>query len=832
MNGVATQTLRLAWRWLRREWRGGEVLLLAVAVALATASVSAVGFFADRVNRAMGLRASELLAADLVVLSPNPIPPDLGGEAGGRGLSTAATLTFASVVMAGERLQLAEVKAVDARYPLRGELRVADAPYGPERTVANGPPVGSVWVDARLATALAVTVGDRLQVGALELPVRAVVAFEPDRPGELFSIGPRLMMSLGDVEASGLVQPGSRVTYRLLVAGPAPAIEAYRSWVRARLGPGETLQDVREARPELRLALDRAQRFLGLAALVSVLLAGVAVAMAARRYAERHVDPTALMRCLGATQGMVSAIFAWQLALVGLLAGGAGVLVGLVAQSGLATLLGGLHPGELPAPSPTPAWVGLGTGLVTLAGFALPPLLRLRQVPPLRVLRRDLAPLPARAWAVYGSALVSLALLVLWQASDLRLAAYVLGGAALTVAALAGAALALVAALRPLRSRVGVSWRFGLARIARQARASVLQLVAFGLGIMMLLLLTLVRGGLVESWRERLPADAPNYFLVNVQPEEARSIEDFLASHGLAGTSLRPMVRGRLVAVNGRPVSASDYEGDRAKRLVEREFNLSWAEELQADNRLVAGRWWSGQGAPEVSVEIGLAETLGLALGDALTFRVAGQEVVARVESLRSVQWDSFQANFFVLAPPGLLDDFPATYITSFHLPPSQQATLSELVRAFPSVTVLDVEALLSRVRAILEQASLAVQYVFGFTLLGGLVVLAAAVQATLDERRFEAAVLRTLGADRRRLVAGLLGEFVTLGALAGLLAAGAAGAIGVVLAEQVFDLAYRPSASIWATGLAAGVAGVALAGLIGTRRVINHPPLESLRRA
>jgi putative ABC transport system permease protein len=821
----------LAWRWLRREWRGGEALLLAIAVALATASVSAVGFFADRVERAMALRATELLAADLVVASPNPIDPALVAEARSRGLATTATLTFPSMVTAGERLQLAEVKAAAAGYPLRGELRTAPAPFAPDRPVASGPAPGSVWVDARLTGALGIGVGDRIGVGVLELPVAAVLAYEPDRPGDLFSLGPRLLMHLDDVPATGLVQRGSRVTHRLLVAGPEPTVQAYRGWLGPRLGPGAQIQDVREARPELRLALERAERFLGLAALVSVLLAGVAVAMAARRYADRHLDPAAVMRCLGATQPRVTRLFATQLALLGLLAGAAGVAIGFLAHLGLVALLAGLYAGALPAPTAQPAVAGLATGLVTLAGFGLPPLLRLRRVPPLRVLRRDLAPLPVRAWVVYGSALLALALLVLWQAADPRLAAYALGGTAATVALLGAAAWALVAALRPLRTRVGVAWRFGLARIARRPRASALQLVAFGLGIMVLLLLTLVRGELLDRWRERLPADTPNYFLINVQPDEVAALGAFLTGEGLAGTTLQPMVRGRLVAVNGSPVAADDYEGDRARRLVEREFNLSWAEALQADNRLVAGRWWSASGAPELSVESGLAETLGLGIGDRLTFSVAGEEVSATVTSLRSVQWDSFRANFFVLAPPGVLEGFPATYMTSFYLPPARQEVLSRLVGAFPSVTVIDVEALLSRVRGLLEQAALAVQYVFAFTLVAGVVVLAAAVQATLDERRFETAVLRTLGAERRRLVAGLLGEFLTLGALAGVLAAGAAALTATVLASQVFDLDYRPGASLWLVGLAAGVAGVAIAGLLGTRRVLRQAPVESLRQ-
>lgn len=824
---------RLAWRWLKREWRGGELLLLFAALALAVTAISAVGFFTDRVHRAMTLRASELLAADLTVVSSNPIADSLRREALARGLATAQTLTFPSVLSAGERLQLAEVKAVGPGYPLRGALRVATAPFGVETPVTRGPAPGAAWVDARLLAALDLRLGGPVRVGSAELRLEAVIVFEPDRPGDLFSLGPRVMVHMADVAATSLVQPGSRVTHRLLVAGPAAALAGYRGWLAGRLGPGETLQDVREARPELRVALERAERFLGLAALVSVLLAGVTGAMVARRYAARHLDTVAVLRCLGADQSTVNRLFVGQVLMVGLSAGLVGVVAGYGAQSVLAALLGGLFPGSLPAPSLRPALAGLATGLLTLIGFALPALVRLRDVPPARVLRRDLAPLPPRGWLVFGSALATLMLLVLWQAGDAVLAAYALGGTAATVALLAGGAAALVAALRPLRRRVGVAWRYGMASIARRARASTLQLVAFGLGIMVLLLLTVVRGELLQGWRERLPPDAPNHFLINVQPEEAASVRRFLADRGVEQPTLYPMVRGRLVARNEAPVVPEDYAEGRARRLVEREFNLSWAASPQVDNRIVAGAWWTPaeHGQAVISVEEGIADTLGLRLGDRLTFRVAGEEVTARITSLRSVQWDSFRVNFFVVAPPGLLEGFPTTYVTSFHLPRERDDVLSELVRGYPSVTVLDVEALLERVRSILDQTAAAVQYVFLFTLLAGITVLVSAVQSTLDERRFEGAVVRALGGSRRQLLGSLVAEFATLGALAGLLAASAAAATGVALGRQVFGLGYWPGPELWIYGLCAGVLGVGLTGVLGTRRVLDHPPVESLRR-
>ncbi len=834
MRGDHAHALRFALRALRRDWHAGELRVLALALVVAVGSVSSVGFFTNRVEQAMERQAGELLAADLVVVSPNPIAETVVREAEQRGLATGRTLGFASMLMAADRLQLTEIKAVNEAYPLRGILRVAPAPFAPEKAADQGPLPGTVWLDTRLASVLEAAVGDTVAVGKADLRVSQVLSYEPDRGGDLFSIGPRLMMNLADIPSTDLVQPGSRVKHRLLVAGEAATVADYRSWLTTRLAAGESLQGVRDARPELRMALDRAQRFLGLAALVSVVLAGVAVAVATKRYADRHLDPAAIMRCLGAVQGFVNRVFSIQMLVLGLGASLAGCTLGYLAQEGLAAMLADLLPAALPSPSPAPVLTGLATGLVTLLGFGLPPLIRLRNVPPSRVLRRDLAPLPAQGWLVYGSAVGALTLLIYWQAADQTLATYALAGSAAAMLVLTLGAELLVRSLGPLRSRVGTAWRFGFASVARHRRGSVTQVVAFGLGIMVLLLLTLIRSDLLETWQQRLPPDAPNFFLINVQGDDVAAMGDYLAGHGLAHSGLYPMVRGRLTAINGQPVSAENYESPRAQRLVEREFNLSWASQLQADNQIVAGRWWGPEehGRQELSVENGLAELLGIELDDELDFLVAGRTVRAQVSSLRTVEWDSFRPNFFVITPPGVLDSYPATHITSFHLPDNRHAILAGLVRRFPSVTVLDVDALMQKVRSIMDQASLAVQYVFIFTFLAGLMVLLAAVQSTLDERRRESAIVRTLGGSRRQLLKGLVAEFVTLGALAGVVAALAATGIGLVLAEEVFRLAYRPSPWVWTAGIAGGMLGVGVAGTLGTLRVLYHPPAETLRQA
>lgn len=828
----ARRLLMLAARALLRDWRGGELRVLAAALVIACAAVAAVGFFTDRMHLVMERQAGELLGADLVLQAPQPADDAVVAEATRRGLAVAHTVTLRSVAVAGDITAFTEAKAVGPGYPLRGELRISDAPYADARPTRAIPAPGTAWIDERLAGELGLALGGTLELGTARLRIAQILAYEPDRGGDLFSIAPRLMFNLADLPGTGLIQPGSRVEHRLLVAGEAAAVADYRSWLAAHTPVNARAQGVRDARPELRAALDRAERFLGLAAVVAAILAGVGIAIAARRFASRHWDAVAILRCLGATQRQVLLLFLFELLLLGALAGLAGAALGWLAQEGLARILGVLAGGELPAPSWRPLPAALATGFIALFGFAVPPLLQLRRVPPLRVLRRDLAPADAWSGGVYLAALAAIAALLLWQAGDAKLAGLVLAGCVGAAAALAAAAFAALQLVGRLRARVGMAWRFGLANLVRRGPASVVQAVAIGLGIMVLLVLGLVRQDLLAGWRASLPADAPNHFLINIQPQEVAGVRAFLHARALTDTTLYPMVRGRLTRIGEREVAPADYAEPRAQRLVEREFNLSVGTELPSDNRVTAGRWFTAAdaGQPVVSVEQGLAETLGIRLGDRLRFVVAGQAVEARVVGLRSVEWDSFHVNFFVVFPPGVIDALPATWITSFHLPRLRQAVLAELVRAFPSVTVLDLDALMVKVREIIDRVVLAVEYVFLFTLAAGLAVLFAAIQATRDERRFEAAVVRTLGASRAVVRHGLLVEFAALGLLAGVLAACAAAAVGWGVAEFVFTFRYRPDVWLWLVGAAAGAGGVGLAGWLGTREVLAQPPLRTLR--
>lgn len=822
--------MKLALRLLLREWRAGELAVLTVALLVAVAAVSTVSFFTDRVNQALTRQASELLAADLVLVSDHPVEAQRQTAARALGLTVAHSAVFPSMVVAGARARLAEIKAVSQGYPLRGRLEIAEV-RGQPRQVARGPAPGTAWADARLLLELGLAPGDAIEVGRKRLLLAAVIEREPDRAGDFFSIAPRLMINEADLAATGLVTVGSRVSHRLLVAGEPGAVAAYRRLIEPGLKRGERLEGVTDARPEIRSALERARKYLGLAALVAAVLAGVAVALAGHRFAARNLDACAIMRCLGAAQRRIFGLYFVQFLLLGALAGLAGSLLGLAAQEVLARLLAGQLGVALPPPGAAPLGEGVLLGMVLLTAFGAVPLARLARVPTLRVLRRELASPTGLGRAGQALAVAVLAALFLWKAGEWRLAVYMGTGLAVVFAAAWLTAAALLWSVARLRARAHGVFFYGLASVTRRGESSRLVIVAFSLGLMALLLLTLVRGDLLASWQRALPADAPNRFLINVQPDQVPALAAFLAAQGLAQPVFHPMVRGRLVAINDRPVSARDYPDERSQRLVEREFNLSWAEGLRADNRLVAGRFWQGQAAtPQWSVEEGIARRLGIRLGDRLSFDVAGSVLEAPVTSLRHVDWDSMRVNFFVIGTPGLLAGQPASYITSFHLPRGREGVLDALVRAFPNVTVIDVAAILEEVRGIMGRVAQAVEFVFLFTLLAGLVVLYAALVATRDERMYEAAVMRALGAGRRQLVGAQWIEFAVIGALAGVVGAAGAGLVAWVLAERLLDVAYAFNPLLWLVGVAAGGLGVALAGTFTTRRVLDTPPLIVLR--
>jgi len=816
---------------LRRNAHAGEARVLAAALFVAVAAVTTVGFFADRVRGALDQQANELLGGDLVVIADHPVPAPFRERAAAEGLALATTTTFPSMVSGSAGTSLAEIKAVSGSFPLRGRLRVAGPAEGADREIEGAPAPGTVWVGGPLVSRIGAAQGQAIRVGNATLAVAAVITREPDSVLDYFGIAPRVLMNEADLAATGLVQVGSRVTWRLLVAGDAKAVARYDEAMRPLLARGERIEGVRDSRSEVRVSLERAQRFLGLASLLSVVLASVAVALAARRFSIRQTDGAAMMRCLGAAQADIFAINAWQFVLLAAAGCAAGTAAGYGAQAVLAQWLTGFFSVALPAPGWRPAVQGAVIGMVLVLGFTLPPLLRLRNVPTLRVLRSDVAVAEPSSLVAYALGLGTLSALIVWQAGDLKLGAMSLGGfaAALGVAALAG--YALIRGLSRLRAGASGPWRYGLANLRRRTGSSLVQVMALGVGIMAMLLLTLVRTDLIVKWQKSMPADMPNRFAINIQNDQLPLVKAYFAELGLATPDLYPMVRGRLVAIGDRPVSPASYEDQRARRLVEREFNLSWARELRPDNKIVAGAWW-GPGADDAqfSVEEGIAKTLSIRVGDTLAWDVGGTRFSARVTSLRKVEWDSFKANFFVIANPGLLERYPASWITSFHLPSGREEVVNRLVERFPNVSVIDLTAIMGQVKRISDQVSRAVEFVFLFAIAAGLVVLFAAITSTQDERVFEGAVMRTLGASRRQMVLTQLSEFLAIGLLAGMVAAAGAVGLALVLSERVLGVPYEFNWVVPVAGLLAGGAGVAIAGLLGTRRAVDSPPLAAIR--
>ncbi len=835
------KSLRLALRLLRRDWRAGELRVLVAGLILAVGSVGTVGFFADRVKGALTTQANLLLGADIMISGDRPLPATFVDDASRRGLETTPVIRFNSMVQppptapAEASAVLTDVKAVGARYPLRGSIVLAE-PGSPDGKVAkDAPKRGEAWPDTRLADRLGLKVGDKLSVGESTLTVAAIVQQEPEVAGIVFALGPKLLLNIDDVPATNLLQPGNRATYRLLVADRAGrgTLDAYREFLAGEMKPGQRIESVRDLRPEVRQTLERAEKFLGLAALVAVLLAAVAVALAASRYLRRHLDAAAMLRCFGARVGQTLTLFFLQFLVLGVIACGIGVAFALGGQELLVRLLASVLDSDLPAPTWVPGATAFGTGVLLLLGFALPPLVALANVPPLRVLRRDLPRPRAGGWLAYAAGALTVAFLIAYQAREAQAGLIMVGGVAGLLLAAALCAWALLLLLKRLPQR-GVTWRFGLANLRRRPFASSLQIGALALGLMALLLLTVVRGDLLRNWRASLPPDAPNQFLVNVLPDQVAQAKADLATSVGADVAFRPMVRGRLVERNGAALDTTQYKDTRARRLAEREFNLSWTDALPKGNRVSSGTFWTPQTPAAdagMSLEDGIAETLGVKLGDTLTFDIAGNKVSARVTSFRKVDWDSFRVNFFALFPPGPLDEMPATYIAAFRAPDNGNAWLAPLVQKNPNILAIDIGEIVRQVQGIMDHVSRAVEFVFLFTLAGGLLVLQAAIAATQDERKFDAAILRTLGASQKQLASAQIAEFLLLGALAGVVAAAGAIGTGWALADRVFKIPFEVNPMVLVYGLLGGAVAVTLAGWLGTRSTSRQPPLAIIRQ-
>ncbi|MDR5751025.1 MULTISPECIES: FtsX-like permease family protein [unclassified Caballeronia] len=828
-----------------RDWRAGELTMLLFALVLAVAALASVGFLADRMRQGLERDGRQMIAADFVVRADHPVDPAFAQEAASLKLATATTTIFPSMISAtaassSPASRLAAIKGVSPDYPLRGAVRVAPAPGAADAPATAIPAPGTVWLDPPLLDALKTRVGGTVKVGTRVFTVAAVITRELDRGFGFVNFSPRLMMRADELASTGLIGYGSRVTYRLLVAGPDAQVDRFAKWARSRVEGGKlrgvNLESLQDGQPQVRQTIDRASHFLTLVSLLTALLAAVAIAMAAHRFARRHLDGCAAMRCLGVSQWTLRTLFIGEFLTVGVLGSIAGVVLGFGGHLVLLNWLGSLVDVELPNASPWPALQGIAMGLVLLLGFAVPPLLPLTRVPPVHVIRRELGDEARVAYAAYGAGVLLFALLLVVAAGEWKLGGIVAGGFALGLLVFGGIARAALWAaarfVRRERGGAGVGWRYALASLERRSGASALQITALGIGLMCLLLIAMTRNDLIAGWRNATPPDAPNQFLIDIQPDQRAGVATYLTQHGQPDAALSPMVRGRLVAVNGKPVNPDNYEKADAKRLVDREFNLSYTTELPGDNRVEAGNWFGPSDKPQVSIEQGLAKLIGVKLGDTLRFDVAGLQVEGPVTSMRKLDWNSFKVNFFVLMPPAALADFPATFITSFHLPPTQQTLIDGLVGQYPNVTAIDIAPILAQIQRTLQQVIGAVQFLFLFTLAAGVLVLYAALAGTRDERMRESALLRALGASHRQVRSVQVAEFVAVGALSGLMAALGAQAIGYVLASRVFEFHIDFNPWLVPVGIVAGVACAGIGGWLSLRRVLSRPALQSLRDA
>lgn len=815
----------LSLRLLYRERGDSALRILLLALLVSVASMTSVGFFTDRIRAALEREANHLLAADMVVQSDHALEETFAVEARHRGLAVAHTVQFPSMAQAGGEAALAQVKAVSTGYPLRGELKITSR--GQARSTRATPASGTVWIEQGLAAKLPLNDGS-IQLGNRRFAIAAVLSYEPDRPGELFNIAPRVMLNISDVGATGLLAGGSRARYALLVAGPKNGVDRYAEWLKARLGRGEKMLTVRDARPEVRAALDQAGRFLSLAAFISVVLGAATVGLGARLFIQRQLDACALMRCFGLSGRALLCLYAMQFVALGLFASLAGAALGFAAHFVLSEQLGTLLTQRLPPPGWTPVANGLGIGMLTLLAAVLPPLMQLQRVPALRVLRRDLGTTTRGNLLTSVLILSALAVLLYWQAGDQKLAAIALGGIVAIMLLAWSSALLLLRALPLLKRSAVVGWAYAWISLRRHAASNAVQVAAFSVGFLALLLLGVVRGDLLGSWQSKVPANAPNRFLVNIQPEQIGGVRDELHANGIGPAALFPMTRARLISINGKPLDPLRYSNPRSRRLAEREFNLSWAAQFPKHNRLIAGSWTSP--LPNWSVERGIADALEIKVGDRLGYDIAGVPVEAPVGSLREVDWDSFEVNFFVLATRGLLEPFATSAITSFYIAPAQQRTVNQLVARFPNITVIDVTQIMEEVRGIVDRVVAATEFIFFFTLAMGLVVLYAAFAASYREREYELALMRTLGARRAQLVAVQVGEFATIGFLAGALAAAGANAVAYFLSRELFEL---PFAVNWPMTLFTPLAAAAVLGLLGAAaavRLVRRAPLGVLR--
>lgn len=822
----------LALRQLLRDIRAGELRVLFFALMIAVISSTAIGYFSARLQASMQTRAGEFLAADLVLRGSTPATSEQITVGKKLALQHAKAIEFSTVIVGEQEMQLAGIKAVNDTYPLRGKLRNKTDFNQPEETAVNGPSKGEVWAEQRLLIALNLKVGDLIQIGNVELRLTKILTYEPDRSTDFYSLNPHALMNIADIEATQAIQPGSRVTYRDLWAGSPELVAEYQATIKNNLMPNQRVLTGKDGNIQLNNTLNKGESYLNLASLVAILLASVAVALSANQFAIKRFDSSALLRCLGLSRRQVLALYSLQLAYIGLFASILGALIGWLAQFGLFQLLSGLVSSNLPSGGFAPALAGIATGLIALAGFALPPLAALGNTPPIRVLRQDIFPTPPRSWFVYGLAIIALSI-IMWRLSlDIKLTASLVGGGLIAVSILGGLLLWLLRSLRKLLTKASLPWRLGLGQLLRYPLRAIGQILAFGVILMAMALIVLLRSELLDTWKNQLPENAPNYFAMNIMPTELATFQSKVSTLSTNIAPYYPIITGRLTTVNNTSVKDMKLTG-RGENATHRDLNLTWTDKLPSENIITEGKWWPDYQAkstlPTVSIEDKLAESLGVTIGDNLTFVIAGVTYETEIASIRKINWDNFQPNFFVIFDPESIHNIPATYLTSFYLPPNHDREIVELSRSFPTVTLLDIDGLLKQLHTILSQVSIAVEYILLFVLAAGLTVLFAGLQSTLDDRIRQGALLRALGAKRQLLIRTRRSEFALLGAMAGGLAAIGCEVISALLYHFTLNMSWHFHPWLLLLPMI-GALLIGSIGVWGTRRTINTSPMQILR--
>jgi putative ABC transport system permease protein len=828
--------LSLSLKLLWRDWRSGELNLLLASLIIAVATVTTITLFVDRLQQALVQESSSFLAADRVIEYDQPLDPEILDKARELGLQDAETLSFLSMVFSEDRAQFASVKAVSDNYPLRGDLIVSDRAFERGEVIRRGPPVGELWLESRLLPSLDLNPGEYLDVGVASFKVSKALIKEPDRGGGFNSAGPRVMMNIKDVSATEVVQPGSRITYRYLFAAEREALESFETWVKPRLPKGSRIFGVKEGAEAIGSALEKAERFLLLGALLGVILAGVAIALSAQRYSLRHYDHIAILKTLGARPLDIDSLFFTIFFLLGIFATFVGSGLGYLSQLGVVYILDSYLPIHLPPAGMEPIILGLVTGFVCLFSFALPPLIKLRATEPVRVIRRDIEEGGVSVLIAYAFGVLGTFSLMWWYSQDLKLTLMLFGGGVVAILSLSVVAFALLRSGSVLGMQAGSVWRLALAGMQRRGKENTMQILVFGLAIMLLLILFLIRTALIDDWQSQIPEDAPNHFAINISPEDVAPIRQLLADTKVPVQPIFPMIRGRVVEIN-KTAEANDNQTSETENPEDappsgNTRNLTYAINLPKDNQIVDGQWWEPdyKGEVLVSVEQEFAVVNNIVVEDELIFEIQGRQLSAKVSNIRSVNWDNMQPNFYIILSPGALIDFPSTFMTSFFLPADQKVFLNELLRAYPTMTVIEVDAVIRQIKTIITQVTLAIELVLILILVSGALVLLASIQASMDERFKQHAILRTLGASQKLIMGSLVIEFCALGLFAGILATVGAELTVFGLKEEIFDLPYTINFELWLIGPVLGMVLIGTLGTLATKSVVRTPPIIVLR--